>query len=675
MASLTATGVGSGLDINNLLEQIVAAERTPTENRLNLKEAQIQAKLSAYGTLKGAVSTFQSSLSKLKSPSGFLTNSVNVSNKDVLTATASSIAEAGTYSVEVNDLAQSHVLASVAFDELDSVIGNGTLTFRFGTTVYDPGTSFIANDDTYTSFTANSERSSKTITLNNSNNTVEGVRDAINAANMGVSASIVNDGSGYRLLITSKSQGLDNGMEISVNEGGAPAGNTDTTGLSQLAFNSSATNMEQTQAAQNANFLVNGMLVTRESNTVGDAIRGVTLNLLSADPGTPVQVKISKDTAAVEKNIGDFVKAYNDLTTVFKGYTDWNPETARGGVLTGDATARNLMTQIRREVGSVLNSGNRYNSLSSIGITTTRDGTLALDSDTLSAAIADDVTAVGSLFHTMGTTTGTGVSYQSSSFETQEGNYRVNVTTAATQGALSAVAVTAPVVIGTGNDSFSVVVNGIPSGTLALTHATYNDMDELAQEMQNRINASTTLQRFGYGVTVVYNTDHFEISSLRYGGDSSVTLGSSNASLGLTSSSVATEGVNVEGSIGNQPAMGSGQTLTGRGDASGLALKIEGMATGNRGFVSFARGVAGSLDSMISEFLSDEGQLTSKTDSLNSQIKDINTQREDLAKRLVAIEERYRTQFIAMDALVAQLQSTGNYLQQQIDALPDVKVK
>lgn len=676
MASLTASGIGSGLDINSLLEQIVAAERAPTENRLNLKEAQIQAKLSAYGTMKSAVSTFQSSLGKLKTASGFLTNSVTVSHKDVLTASASSIATPGTYAVKVNDLAQSHVLASVAFNDLDSVIGTGTLTFDFGTTDYDPGSSFSAGDDTYTGFTQNTERSSRSVVIDNTNNTVEGVRNAINQANIGVTASIVNDGAGYRLLLTSKTQGQDNGMRITVNEGGQPADNLDTTGLSQLAFNNSATNMEQTQAAQDAELQVNGLVVRRESNSVADVIHGVTLNLLAAEPGTTVQVKVAADTAATEKNIASFVSAYNELTAAFQGFTAYDPETSRGGVLTGDATTRTLMSKIRREVGTVMQNGNNYNSLSSIGITTNRDGTLALDSDKLHAAVVADSSAVASLFHAMGTTTDPAVSYQSSTSATREGSYAVNVTTAATQGRLSATPVTAPVTIGAGNNTFSVVVDGTSSGLLSLTQATYNSMDDLAQEIATRINASTFLQTQGKGVTVRYNTDHFEIESLKYGSASTVTLGTtSNADLGLTTAASTTTGVNVAGSIGSAPAVGDGQMLTGRGDASGLRLQISGAVTGSLGRVHYATGIAGSMDTLISAFLAEDGQLTAKTDSLNAQINDIDNDREKLAERLVALEARYKAQFIAMDALVASLQSTGNYLQQQIDALPGVTSK
>ena len=303
MASLSAAGIGSGLDVNSLLQQIVDAERAPKESQLTLKEGRLQAELTAYGSLKGAVSTFQLAASRLKSSTSFATNTASVANQDLFSANASSVAQAGSYSVEVQSLAQSHSLASISFSELTSTIGNGTLSFDFGTTVYDPGTDFQTGDDTYTSFTTNPDRSSASVVIDNSNNTIEGVRDAINTADIGVTASIVDDGSGYRLLITSDQQGLANSLEITVEEGGTAGENLDTTGLSQLAFNSGATNVEQTQVAIDANLKVNGLAITRDSNVITGAVHGVTLNLKSADIGNPTQLTIAQSTANAEKNI------------------------------------------------------------------------------------------------------------------------------------------------------------------------------------------------------------------------------------------------------------------------------------------------------------------------------------------------------------------------------------
>jgi len=281
MATISAAGIGSGLDVSSILEQIVEAERVPTENRLNFKEASLQAELSAYGTLKGAVSTFQSSFGKLTSASLFNSNTVSVSNQDVLSASSSSIAKAGNYTVEVKSLAQSQTLASISFNNLDDVIGSGTLSFNFGTTVYDPGTNFVTGDDTYTSFTANPERSSESVVIDNSNNTVTGIRDAINNADIGINATVVDDGSGFRLLISSDQQGINNSLQVTVNEGGLVADDTDTSGLSILAFNSVATNAEQTQTASDAELTVNGLTVFREENTISGAISGLVLNLKS----------------------------------------------------------------------------------------------------------------------------------------------------------------------------------------------------------------------------------------------------------------------------------------------------------------------------------------------------------------------------------------------------------
>ncbi|TNF33534.1 MAG: flagellar hook protein, partial [Gammaproteobacteria bacterium] len=151
-----------------------------------------------------------------------------------------------------------------------------------------------------------------------------------------------------------------------------------------------------------------------------------------------------------------------------------------------------------------------------------------------------------------------------------------------------------------------------------------------------------------------------------------VSVISTNASLGLTSGAIATAGSDVVGSIGGLPATGSGQLLTGTGAASGLALEITGTTIGNRGVVHFTRGAAGRLDALLSEFLASDGQLTTKTDSLNSQIEEINQQRELLAKRVAAVEQRYRTQFETMDVLLGQLQVTSDYLEQQLSTLPKI---
>ena len=674
MATISAAGIGSGLDVQGILEQIVEAERAPTENRLNIKEAELQAELTAFGTLKGAVSSFQSSLTKLKDPVFFNSHEVSVSNTDVLSASASSVAQAGNYSVEVSSLAKSHSLASIAFDSLDDVIGTGTLTFNFGTTDYDPGTTFEAGDDTYTSFTQNTERSSQSVVIDNSNNTISGIRDAINEADIGVSASIVDDGSGYRLLLTSDQQGLDNSLEITVDEGGAAGDNIDTTGLSVLAFNSSATNIEQTQAAQDAQLTINGLSISRESNTVTGAIHGVTLNLLSVDVGNPVEVSItSNNVSEAETNITNFVNAYNELAQTLNGLTEYNVETGQGGALLGDNTARSILREIREELGSIATTSSQYNSLSSIGITTNRDGTLSLDTGDLNDALEDDYDAVARLFYPNGVTSDSNVTFLHGSPSTQDGVYRVYVDSLATPGQLLGEAVSGPITIDASNDTFSLIIDGTSTTTLSLTQAVYNDMDDLAQEIESRVNSASAIQNAGLGVSVVYQNGRFEISSSSYGEDSTVEISSYNTSLGFTTNAVETEGNDVVGNIGSVAAVGGQQLLTGAGAAAGLVLQIEGTTAGERGSVTFSMGMAARIDSLLSRFLDDnDGQIASKTESIENQIENINEQRADLVKRVAEIEERYRRQFAALDLLMGQLQTTSDYLQQQLDALPTI---
>jgi len=663
MATITTGGIGSGLDVTGILEQIVAAERGPAESRLNLKEAKLQAELSAFGSLKSTVSTFQASLGKLKSATFFNSSRVDVSNTDVLSASTSSIAQAGNFTVEVKKLAQSQSLASVAVDDLSDVIGSGTLTFDFGTTVYDAGT------DTYTSFTGNTARPSQSVVIDNTNNTISGVRDAINQADIGVTASIVDNGSGFQLLLTSDQQGLDNSLEISVDEGGPAADNIDTTGLSQLAFNISATNITQTQAADDAEITVNGLTVNRESNTVSGVITGVTLNLISADVGNPLQVTVSNNNITeAQTNIGSFVTAFNELASTFGNLTDFDGDDGKNGILLGDSTARNIMQQIRREFGGVINNGGSFNGLSSIGITTARDGTLSLDASALSDALNEDFDSVAQLFFANGNPTDNTVKFINNTSAATDGDFRVAITSLATQGQLTGIAVGDAFTIDASNNTFSLIVDGISTSTITLTQNTYNRAD-LAVEIEKQINVDSALLAAGFNTSVsVSALNEFRISSSTFGVNSTVSISTQNATLGFDSLAVSSAGTNVLGSIGGSPATGQGQQLSG----SGLVLDITGSGTGNLGSVLFSQGLATKLDSLLSRFLASDGQISSKTDSINDQIADITVQRTDLDERVTQIETRFRNQFTALDILLGTLQNTSNFLDLQLAALPTI---
>src|SRR5690349_19292386 len=298
--SITAPGAGSNLDVNSIVSQLMAVERRPLD-LLAQREAGYQAKLSAFGTLKGALSTFQSVMQGLSDPTKFQAVKASAADDSILNATANGKGKAvpGSYSLEVEQLAQQQKVASAGFASLSSVIGSGTLTIQYGT--YDSGTN---------TFSLNSAKAAQTITIDPSNSTLAGVRDAINAANAGVSATIINDGASNRLVLTAKDTGAANSLRITVSDDDGT--NIDSSGLSQLAFDPTATagagkNLTQVQAAQDAKLQIDGISISKPSNTITDAIEGLTLNLLKANAGSPTTLDVTRDSVGVKSSVEAFV--------------------------------------------------------------------------------------------------------------------------------------------------------------------------------------------------------------------------------------------------------------------------------------------------------------------------------------------------------------------------------
>ena len=382
MASISSPGIGSSLNVTDIVNQLLDAERTPKQKRLDLKEGTLQAQLSAFGTLKSALSSFQSAVQKLDADTDFEKYTASVANSDLFTATTSSVATAGNYSVEVSQLAQAHGLASAAFANSTDVVAatGGTLTFNFGSNDYDPAT------DTYSTFTANPDKTSKDVVIK-AGSTLEDVRDAINTASIGVRANIVNDGSGYVLTLVAEDTGADNSLNIS-SSGDA--------GLAAFEFRVGVTTMEQTLAAKDASLKIDGLAVTRDSNTVTGVINGVTLNLLDAGSTT---LNVSQDTSTIIDAVDGLVSAYNDVMNTIKGSSSVDAGTGGAAVLVGDSTLRAIASQFRNIIGSKV-SGiyGPYRSLVDLGVTTQDDGSLKLDAATLQSALEADPSTVAKLF-------------------------------------------------------------------------------------------------------------------------------------------------------------------------------------------------------------------------------------------------------------------------------------
>jgi len=667
--AITSSGIGSGLDIENLVTQLVAAERAPTENRLIKRSTEFAGQLSAFGALKGALSGLQSGLSGLQKLSTYSGRSATVSDSDVLSAKASNTAAAGSYSIEVSQLAKAHSLASGSYSAATDVVGEGTLSFRFGTTDYtgpDPG------PEAYNGFTLNGDKAAASITIDSSNNTLQGIRDAVNNADIGISASIINDGSGFRLLFASTDTGAENSLEVSVTESGAA-------GLSAFEFNASSSNLIQTVAAQDAAFTVNGLAVSSASNKVSGVVSGLELTLKEETTGTPVEVNVSRNSASIKGALNSFISAYNGFIDTANALTRYDPATQEAGYLLGDATMRGISGRLRGELNAAIGGVGTYNTLASIGITTDDDGKLVLDQANLDKVLEDDFDALSALFAVQGVASNSGVNYLSSTSSTVVGDYAVLISQAASQGVnVGAAAVGFPSLDITGlNDSFKLKVNGIQSDGIVLTQATYADGDALAAELQSKINGDQTFKDGGITVAVTFDsgTGAFSITSNRYGSDSTVEITEVDTDTAATlgfSVSAGTDGVDVEGTINGVSATGVGQRLTAAAgsDAEGLALLITATTAGSLGAVNFTRGLADGLDNLLDNFLGANNILEVRLDGLQDRIDKIDEEGLALDRRMEAIEARYRSQFGKLDALLAQLNNTSNFLTTQLASLP-----
>jgi flagellar hook-associated protein 2 len=673
---VTATGLGSGLDIGGLVTQLVSAERAGSDLQLNRKSSKLNAKLSAFGSLKSSIAAFKGAQDSLNSLSSYDKKSVTLSSSDAFTAIATASAVPNSYSIEVQQLATTHALASGTFADSDSTaVGTGTLTFRFGTVDYN---TVSGNLD---GFTLNDDSKITTLTIDSSNNTLEGIMQAVNDADFGVKASVVNDGGGYRLLFTSTNSGAENGIEIQVSD--TDTNNADNLGLSRLAFNTTASHVSQTKAAEDAEFTLNGLPVTSASNTVTSAIPGVTLNLkkVSADP---VQMTVNKDTASVTAAVNSFISGYNTFARTVRTLTKYDPATKTAGMLLGDFTVRAVVSQVdnimRDAVAGIVGE---FGSLAEVGMKTNNAGEYELDTAKFKAALESSPQSIQALFTALGVPSDNDIKYLASSALTEAGSYAVNVSTLASSGSYTAAGVlpadfgATPLVINADNDAFSIEVDGLDVGEVLLTQGSYSSGSALATEIQARINGSTAMVDAGKTVSVTYDSgaNRFVIASAMVGNSSIVNFTAvdtnSAAELGFSVAD-GVAGQDVAGSINGVAATGAGKLLS-AGDttgARGLQLEIGGSVTGARGSIAFSRGISSQLELLLEKVLGEESSLTDRIDNINNGIKDVAKRREQMEVRWEQVKDRYTRQFNALDTMLSGLQSTSKYLETQLAALP-----
>ncbi len=635
MADISSLGVGSGVLNSDLVDQLVAAERKPTETRLDQKTQRTEALISAYGKLRSAVTELRLPMRQLGSADAMKSFSATSSGGNVSASVDASQASRGTYNLNVETIAESHAMAFASVADRDATsVGQGTMTLQVG----DKTTN---------------------ISIDESNDTLQGVANAINDSDAGVSASILNTGNGYRLVLNSDETGTANQINIS---------NNATDGADFTNFIAGA---ETTTEAADAKFTINGIEVIKSSNTVDDVVDGVTFDI--TDTGAS-SVKVEQDTAAVAERVQAFVDKFNALQTTISELSSYDSDTGQGSILTGDSTVRNIQGQLKRVLSDVIPGLENANvrSLADVGVTTDwRTGNLQFDSQKFQQQLQENPDDVTALFAEQGRTTDGQIEFVRSGTNTQAGDYDINVSQLATRGSLAYDLSGATDITVAEGTELTFQVDGETSATIALTAGTYS-VDALKDELQSQLNDNSALNSSGRSVQVdVDGTGNLTFASGRYGSESSVNLTSSNLAELATKTGQA--GTDVQGTINGQTAQGDGQVLYLGGDAgsgaAGLQVRVTGGETGARGSVSFIEGVSERAVNTITDILGANGALDSRTSSLNRELERIQEDRVDLERRIQSYQERLVSQFSAADSLIAQLNSTRDYVSQQLAAL------
>ncbi|GAA5110566.1 flagellar filament capping protein FliD [Alloalcanivorax gelatiniphagus] len=356
MASISSLGIGSGLDLNGLLDQLESSERQQLAP-ITRKQQSYQAKISAYGKLESALNAFKEASEKLSETKHFQAVKNQVGG-DAITVIQGDGALTGNYDLEVTQRARGYSIATQGVADSEERLGAGSISIT------------LANGDTMD------------VEITDKKSSLESIRDTINAAGGGVQASLMNDGSGtpFRLVLSSSATGTEAAI-ADVSFSGGPAG-------------SLSLDPDTEVPARNAELTVNGIAVSSQSNRVEGAIQGLTLNLVETGSAT---LDVTRDTAGIKKAVTSFVNSYNKLQETIDGLSRYDQKTRTSGDLLGDTTLRGINAQLRGLMGSSVPGGD-LNTLTDMGITLTVDGTLEIDDEELDAAVENNLSAVSAFF-------------------------------------------------------------------------------------------------------------------------------------------------------------------------------------------------------------------------------------------------------------------------------------
>ncbi len=626
--TLSIGGLVSGLDVDGIITKLQAAEQTPITN-LTAQKTTLQTQYNAWNEINTRVLAIQQSannLATLKSQAG---TAVSVSDSTHMSATTSATATPGTYSFTVDKLSTYNQYVSNSFTDQDTtMVGSGSLTIGSGTS---------------------------STTIDTSNLTLTGLSNAINQANVGVSAYIVQENAtSYRMVLNAQNQGTAGKIAIT----------NSVTGTNALTLAESQQAQDTTLHFGSGDTAVT---VTRSGNTLTDVIPGVTLNLASGIENTNVSLTVSRSYANIEQTINDFATQYNNLIDDISNQQSFDTTSNATGPLFGQYQLNEIKSDMASTImGTVPNLASTMSSVDEVGITTDTSGKLVVDTSALVSALQSNFDGVMHLFGASGTSTNADIVYQGSSNDTKTSpstGYAVHIDQAATKAHLTL----GTAIPDTLTADESLIING---QTIALTTG-MTQMQLLAAINSNTTKTSlvasyTGADGTGTGSYLTFTQQNYGasqhinvVSTLESGG-----LGIGNKALNETSTG-GVAGQDVAGSIDGVAATGSGQVLTvSSGDANGLSVLYSGTATGDQAPIVFTRGIGAMLQTSLSYVTDSSGnQGISLTEAnLQKQMDNIDTQVTKENASITADMDRMRTEFNAMEVSLNTLQNQGNQL-------------
>lgn len=655
------SGLVSGLDTNSIIEGLLQIQQRQVDQQ-NARRAVVLGKQAAFSGVEGRLSSFRTALGKLSSlaTSAVRGKLASSSDEDLLTATASSRSASGTYKIHVQSLATAHTVASQSYASANSAISTGSLTLQVGS-----GTA-------------------TTITINSGNNTLSGLADAINRSDAEVSASVVRDGASatepYKLLLTSKKTGAANSIAIT-SSFAAPTGDQITP-----TFNLGS----PVQAAADAEIRIgNGAgAITAKSatNRFTELIDGVTINVQDADPTKEITLTVEADVERGLEAINDFVKAYNDLSQYIDDQVRYNAATGRAGTLIGDRTVVAIQQELQQAISTVVGGVDTdANRLSAIGVTFNDKGQLQVDSGKVRQALHGelegvDTNAVARLFALGADSNAFGIQFVVGSTRTQEGSIQVDITSAAEQAQVTGTTdLAASIVVDNTNNTLQLKLDGVNSSTLTLRSGTYTAA-EYAILVQDTINADPNLG--GQEVIASVSGGKLRITTEAYGSTTRLDTfsGSALATMGFTGSEsdVGQDVVGryiVDGQI--ETATGRGTLLIGDADNANTAdlqvratLSASEVTAGIEGTLTVTRGLASRLDLSIGAMMDEErGRIKTANERYTKTAEGIQASIDRLNARFEAQKESLLKQFTALENVLGQLQTTGNFIGAQLASL------